>query len=216
MVEHRSIRFGVLGVVAVLVAGLTWLGLSRYQAEQRVLRAAAAEPVAAPAVQAIGTAAPVQATAPAPPEQNVVHVAGAVTRPGIYRLDKGARVADAIAAAGGALPDGVPDALNLADRVEDGQKIAVPTKKELEAAPPPAVAVTAPSGSKAPAPLAKANVNTATVAQLDSLPGLTPTVAKNIVEYRTKHGPFKKLEDLDKVSGIGPATLEKLRPFLTL
>jgi len=215
--EQGLIRYGVLGVVGALVAGLVWLGFVRYQAEQRSLQAVAPEPAAVEVTAAADSPAPT--TAPvvvAVPEQVVVHVAGAVVHPAVYRLEKGARVGDAIAAAGGALPDGVQDALNLADRLEDGQKISVPTKKELENAPPPPVAVSTSAVAKAPATPARVNVNTGTVTQFDALPNVTPTVAKNIVDYRSKNGPFKKLEDLDKVSGIGPATLEKLRPYLTL
>jgi competence protein ComEA len=153
----------------------------------------------------------------------LVHVAGAVVKSGVYQLPKGARVADAIAAAGGAAGDGVPDALNLAEGLADGQKVLVPTKKELEAAPPVAFTASGPSAggsgsggtSAKPAAPGKVNVNTGTVSQFDALPGVTPTAAKNIVDYRTKYGPFKKLDDLDKVSGIGPATLDKMRPYLT-
>lgn len=227
MTENRAIRAGILGVVAALVAGLVWFGFVRYQADQRALQLAAGETVETKvAVISAGaadvTATPVAPEAPAPPPQEeiLVHVAGAVVKSGVYRLPKGARVADAIAAAGGAVADGVPDALNLAEGLADGQKVLVPTKKELESAP--AVAFTGQSGTSGgstatskPATPTKVNVNTGTVAQLDALPNVTPTVAKNIVDYRTKYGPFKKLEDLDKVSGIGAATLEKLRPYLT-
>lgn len=221
MVEQRTIRYGILGVVAALVAGLVWLGLVRYQAEQRTLEAVVEEPAAlsdVAAAPASAVALPEPALAP-PPEEILVHVAGAVVKPGVYRLTKGARVGEAIAAAGGALPEGVPDALNLADRLEDGQKIPVPTKKELESAPPPPVAVVQPKASSTVSITATpsvVNLNTGTAAQFDALPGVSPTVAKNIVDYRTKFGPFKKLEDLDKVSGIGPATIEKLRPYLSL
>ncbi|HWI51875.1 MAG TPA: helix-hairpin-helix domain-containing protein [Symbiobacteriaceae bacterium] len=217
MAEQGLIRYGVLGVVGALIAGLVWLGLVRYQADRRSLQAAAPEPAAAEVAAAAASPAPVAAPVlVAVPEQVVVHVAGAVVSPGVYKLEKGARVGDAIAAAGGALPEGVPDALNLADRLEDGLKISVPTKKELEAAPPPPVAVSGQAAAKPAAAPAKVNVNTGTVAQFDALPNVSPTVAKNIVDYRSKNGPFKKLEDLDKVSGIGPATLEKMRPYLTL
>ena len=223
LAESRAIRAGVLGVVVALVVGLVWLGFVRYQAEARALQVESEVPqdmgVAVASAGGPATALPVpsEAPAPAPPVEIFVHVAGAVGKSGVYRLPKGARVADALAAAGGPAADGVQDALNLAEELQDGQKILVPTKKELESAPP--VTFTAPSGTSQgaaskPAAPTKVNVNTGTVAQFDALPGVSPTVAKNIVDYRTKYGPFKKLEDLDKVSGIGPATLEKLRPYL--
>ncbi|HYF95903.1 MAG TPA: helix-hairpin-helix domain-containing protein [Symbiobacteriaceae bacterium] len=216
MAEHRLVRYGVLSLVAAMAAGLVWIGLVRYQAERRAFQAdtpaLAASP--APVTPAAQATAVEPVPVPAQPELVVVHVAGAVVKPGVYSLKPGARVDDAIAAAGGVLPDGVKDALSLAEHLVDGQKIVVPTKKELEAAPPPIVAVaTGPVPTKPPA--VKANVNTATFKQLDDLPGVTPTVAQNIVDYRAKNGPFKKLEDLDNVSGIGPATIEKLRPYLT-
>ena len=228
MAENRAIRAGVLGVVVALVVGLVWLGFVRYQAEARALQVESEVPQdmegAVASAGEAATALPVasEAPAPAPSEEILVHVAGAVVKSGVYRLPKGARVSDALAAAGGAATEGVPDALNLAEGLEDGQKVVVPTKKELESAPPVAFAAPSPSGGSGsaggaskPAAPSKVNVNTGTVAQLDALPSVSPTVARNIVDYRIKYGPFKKLEDLDKVSGIGPATLEKLRPHLT-
>ena len=211
-----------------LVMGLVWLGFVRYQAEARALQVDSEVPenmgVAVASAGEAATALPVapETPAPSPPEEILVHVAGAVVKSGVYRLPQGARVTDAIDAAGGPSAEGVKDALSLAEPLVDGQKVIVPTKKELESAPP--VAFTAPSpsggsgsasGASKPAAPAKVNVNAGTVAQFDALPNISPTVAKNIVDYRTKYGPFKKLEDLDKVSGIGPATLEKLRPYLT-
>lgn len=223
LTENRAIRAGVLGVVVALVVGLVWLGFVRYQAEERALQAAEDPLDTEVAVASAGkaaTALPAASEAPPPPptEEVLVHVAGAVVKSGVYRLPKGARMVDAIDAAGGPSADGVKDALSLAEALVDGQKIQVPTKKELESAPP--ATFTAPSGTaqgaaSKPAAPAKVNVNTGTVTQLDALPSVSPTVAKNIVDYRTKYGPFKKLEDLDKVSGIGPSTLEKLRPYLT-
>jgi competence protein ComEA len=232
--ENRSVRYGVLALVAALALGLSWFGLVRYQAEQRAALAAgqtlsgdSAGPVALPAPVTDQAAAPV-----APPVPLlVVHVAGAVSNPGVYRLDPEARVSDAIAAAGGALPEGAPDVLNLAARLADGDKVYVYTRKEVEAqstqAPPAAArsATVGPAASTADrgtasggatASGAKVSVNTATVEQLDAVPSITPTVAKAIVEYRTKNGPFKRLDDLDNVKGIGSATLAKIRDHLTL
>jgi competence protein ComEA len=218
MTEHRSVRFGILGVVAALALGLVWLGIVRYQAEQRAGAAALPAPVAV-AAPAATVDLPVAAPAPAV-AKITVHVAGAVVKPGVYQLDKGARVADAIAAAGGALPEGMPDALNLAALVEDGQKVFVSTKQELSSPPPPAAREATytpyapPAAAKAPA--GKVNVNTATAEQLDQVSGISPALAKAIVDYRTQHGPFKKLDDLDNVKGVGAATLLKLKEHLTL
>lgn len=163
----------------------------------------------------------------APPEPEpapllAVHVAGAVAQPGVYRLPEGARTADALAAAGGALPEGVPDALNLAARVMDGDKIYVPTKAELEASVEPLPAargatqgLNAAAGAGGGTP-ARISVNRATAAELEQVKGIGPAIARNIVEYRAQHGPFERLEDLEAVPGIGPRTLEKIKPYLTL
>lgn len=140
-----------------------------------------------------------------------VHVGGAVRRPGLYQLSKGARVDDAIRAAGGVLEDANLDALNLAAKVKDGDKILVPTlngEAETEAA-----------GGAAGADPAQGrliNLNTATVADLDTLPGIGPALAQRIISYREQHGGFRKLEDLLDVPGIGPAKFEELRDLVTV
>lgn len=135
------------------------------------------------------------------PSDTVVHVAGAVARPGVYRLPPGSRVTDALAAAGGAAPDADVDRVNLAALLVDGTRVYVPRRGE--AAPPPLVD---------DAPARPVDVNTATADQLDALPGVGPATAQAIVEYRTAHGPFRSVDDVAKVRGIGPAKLAALRP----
>lgn len=159
----------------------------------------------------------------------VVHVAGAVGKPGVIRLQQGSRVDDAIAAAGGALPDGDANRLNLALLVEDGQKIYVPQHGE----PLPAGADAAASGgvgadgSGADSSRAsgtahqgsegmKVNLNTAGAAELDTLPKVGPVLAQRIVDWRKEHGPFKSVEELDAVDGVGPKMLEALLPLVTV
>lgn len=140
-----------------------------------------------------------------------VHVGGAVRRPGLYQLSKGARVDDAIRAAGGVLEDANLDALNLAAKVKDGDKILVPTlngEAETEAAGEAAGAD--------PAQGRLINLNTATVADLDTLPGIGPALAQRIISYREQHGGFRKLEDLLDVPGIGPAKFEELRDLVVV
>ena len=222
MPEGKSVRVAVLALVAALSMGLLWAGVVRYQAEQRALAAARNESVKeqGPVPAAVPVpAAPAEVPAPKPPQQLVVHVAGAVKQPGVYKLEEGARVADALAAAGGPLPEAAPDALNLADRLADGQKVYLFTKQELASpTPPPAAAGAIQTASTAVTakPAGKVNINTATAAQLDQVPGVSLALANDIVAYRNQHGPFKRLEDLDNVKGIGPATIEKLRPHITL
>jgi competence protein ComEA len=228
--DNKPVRFAVLAVVAAMAAGLLWLGVVRYQAEQRTAALAALEaqpaasapaPAQEPAPAPAAVAPPVEEPPPAP--HVVVHVAGAVAKPGVYKLDEGARVADALLAAGGPLPEAMPDALNLADRLADGQKVYVMTKQELlSPTPPPAAAGAAAgpapaSGSTAAAkPAGKVSINTSSAAQLDQLPSVSPTVAQAIVDYRKQNGPFKSIDELDNVKGIGPATIEKIRPNVTL
>lgn len=130
----------------------------------------------------------------------VVDIAGAVVKPGVYKLAGDARVTDAMAAAGGATPDADLDQVNLAARVEDGQRIYVPHKGEVV---PPTVSPSLPAG-----PI---DINTATVDQLDTLPGVGPALAQAIVDYRVRHGRFRAVDDLAKVKGIGPAKLDALR-----
>jgi comEA protein len=137
-----------------------------------------------------------------------VHVAGAVNSPGLYEVPEGSRVADALSKAGGAAPDAVLDNLNLAARLKDGQKVLVP--RRAEAPPGAGTAVQGGSGSAA------ININTAGVDELDKLPGVGPSLAKRIVEYREKNGGFSSVEELDSVTGIGPSKLESLKDLVTI
>jgi competence protein ComEA len=139
----------------------------------------------------------------------VVHVAGAVRQPGVYELPDGSRVEDAITAAGGARPGARLELLNLAAQLVDGQQVLVPRR----GSPPPAGPS---SGAPAGAPPAPVRLNTASVEELDALPGIGPVTAQNIVDYRSEHGPFASIEELDAIPGIGPARLEQLRELVSL
>ncbi len=146
------------------------------------------------------------------PTAVVVHVAGAVAQPGVYHLPPGSRVVDALEAAGGALPDAALDALNLAQPVEDGQRLWVPVRGE----PTPTTAL---SQRETPTPEASSSrlrldLNTATAQELEALPGIGPVLAQRIVAYRAQYGPFRTVEDLLAVRGIGPVLLEKIRPYV--
>jgi competence protein ComEA len=129
----------------------------------------------------------------------VVDVAGAVRRPGLYRLASGARVADALAAAGGATPRGNVDAVNLAAPLADGLQVVVPLRGVAAASP----------GS--PSSTAPVDLNSASVEQLDALPGIGPSTAQKIVDYRQAHGAFHSLEELDAVPGIGAGRIAQLK-----
>lgn len=146
----------------------------------------------------------------------IVHVVGAVAQPGVLQLRGGARVVDAIKAAGGATPDADLARINLAAPVSDGERIAVPNANgETPALDPGAVSGGTSAGSS-PTPGAPVNVNTADVEQLDALPGIGPATAAAIIADRDANGPFASVDDLSRVRGIGPAKLEQLRPLVVL
>ncbi|MGC0237518.1 ComEA family DNA-binding protein [Arthrobacter sp. SD76] len=149
----------------------------------------------------------------------VVHIAGAVAAPGVVTLPAGSRVHDAIGAAGGGTADADLNRLNLAMVIEDGQKIHVP--RQGEAMPPVPESAGAPdaaggAGGGPESGGAKVNLNTAGAAELDTLPKVGPVLAQRIVDWRAAHGPFKSVEELDAVDGVGPKMLEALLPLVTV
>lgn len=133
----------------------------------------------------------------------VVHVTGAVRRPGVYRMPAGSRVNDAVERAGGPAPRAELEAVNLAARLADGQQVVVPERLPGGAA---AVGVVAEEG-----PI---SLGTATVEQLEEVDGIGPVTAGDIVEFRDGHGGLSSIDQLDQVPGIGPATMEALRERL--
>jgi competence protein ComEA len=135
-------------------------------------------------------------------EDVVVHVAGSVRSPGVYRLPAGSRVTDAVERAGGTAGDASLDAINLAARLADGQQVVVPAKTSGGGA---AIA------SAEDGPISLGN---ATLEQLDTIEGIGPVTAQDILDYRDEHGGLSSIEELDEVSGIGPATMEALRDRL--
>jgi competence protein ComEA len=136
----------------------------------------------------------------------VVSVVGRVAEPGLVTLASGSRVADAIEAAGGLLPDADPAAVNLAAVVADGQQVAVGVPAAPGAEPQP----TPGSGG------GLVDLNTADVAQLDALPGIGPVLAQRIVDHRAQQGPFRDVQDLQDVPGIGPTILDRLAGAVTV
>jgi competence protein ComEA len=135
----------------------------------------------------------------------VVDVTGAVRRPGVYRLPAGARVTDALKRAGGAGGRAQVEAINLAARLADGQQIVVPEKGPAGAP----VATDTESAEAGPISL-----GAATVEQLDTIDGIGPVTAQDIIDFREEHGGLSSVDQLDQVSGIGPATMESLRARL--
>lgn len=148
----------------------------------------------------------------------VVHVVGAVRRPGLYRLREGARVADAVARAGGATGAAELAALNLAAPLVDGVQILVPSRSASAAGGEPAESDSLPGateGATAAGNGVLPSLSSATVEQLDELPGVGPVTAQKILDYRAEHGPFRSVDDLDAVPGIGPVRIEQLRDHVT-
>jgi competence protein ComEA len=138
----------------------------------------------------------------------VVDVTGAVQKPGVYRLPEGSRVEEAVQRAGGATGMAELDSLNLAARLADGQQVVVP--EEVAGAPPGAPAA-AGAGAEEEGPISLA---TATAAELDTIDGIGPVTAQDIIEFREAHGGLSSIDQLDQISGIGPATMEALRERL--
>ena len=157
---------------------------------------------AAPAVTPLP--APARAAKPAEVKLLVIDVAGAVRRPGLYRLRPGSRIDDAIAAAGGVTAKAQLDAVNLAAPVADGEQVVVPARGAVGSS-----AASAPAAGSSPsAPL---DLNTATAEQLDSLPGIGPVTAQKILDFRQQHGAFHSVAELEGVPGIGPGRLAQLK-----
>jgi competence protein ComEA len=203
----RSLWFAAVAA-AVLVAGWTWLDRPRV------------EPVEQPGATAASAAETPQSSETSPPSAAevgeaaqtagtlVVSVVGQVVRPGLVTLPTGARVADAIAAAGGLLPGADATSVNLAAVVADGQQVAVGV--------PAAGGSGAGTGAGSAGTAGPVNLNTATAADLDALPGIGPVLAQRIVDYRDQQGRFAAVEQLDDVPGIGPAIYDRLAGLVTV
>jgi len=161
----------------------------------------------------VSTPIPTSTLLPAPtPAPMRVHVSGAVRQPAVYRLSPGSIVQDAVDAAGGPAADADLERINLAVELRDQQQVYVPRKGEAEPQPPISGGE---SGGEEPAG-ALVNVNTATAAELETLPRIGPAMAQRIAEYREANGPFAAIEDIQNVPGIGPATFEGLKDLITV
>jgi competence protein ComEA len=184
----------LIGVVAVL--GVTILGAGfwylRSLPKPVEVRAGPERPVASgPSVSPSVVPTPI-----------LVDVAGWVRRPGVYEFTGGARVIDAVEAAGGARPGAVLQALNLAAPLVDGSQILVPKRGA--------------AGSSSAVAGGLVNVNSATAAELETLPGIGEVTAQAIIDYRTENGPFASVDELLDVTGIGDVTLENIRELVTV
>ena len=185
--NRGGLAVGVLGMLAVAGAALF------------LQRPATPPPVAVLAP----TARP--SPSPAPVVPIAVHVSGEVQSPGLYRLSPGSRVDDAVQAAGGATGEADLQRLNLAARLADGQQVAVPRKAEPRAAASP--------GAGTPGLV---NINVASAAELDTLPGVGPVTAQRIIAYREQNGPFTSVEQLREARLVNATTFERIRDLVTV
>ena len=135
----------------------------------------------------------------ATPAMLTVYVSGAVATPGVYTVPDGSRIEAAVQAAGGFIPGADQSNINLATLLTDGQQVNVPGVVETSHVN-----------------VGRININTATVADLDGLPGIGPTTAQAIVDYRLQNGPFQVIQDIEKVQGVGPATFENIKNFINV
>jgi competence protein ComEA len=201
--SRRQLTLYIAAAVAVVLLGVWTL---RHDAA----RSAPAPGSSIPAAVRIARSSPADA---------IVHVVGAVRRPGVYRLDAGARVQEAVRRAGGARRYAELDAINLAARIADGQQIVVPARAGARAAGGDGLAGAQPGEAGASgaggAPAGPINLNTASAEQLDELDGVGPATARKILAWRQAHGGFRTVDDLAQVPGIGPKRLAALRPHVT-
>lgn len=193
-------RPGLAAIVAVaLIAGLGWFALRPVPppVELTLPRATPAD----------GSSSDASASGGDTGEQVVVHAAGAVATPGVYRLANGSRVSDLLTAAGGATADADLDQLNLAAPLADGERVLVLRRGEVGRGEVVA-------GASGPSATAKVDLNRATAEELDKLPGIGPATAEAIIRHRETHGRFRSVTELLEVRGIGEAKLEQLRPLV--
>jgi competence protein ComEA len=193
MSKQRIAQVAFLSVVGLVVLFVIYTILKR------------PEPASPPLVITLQPRPTAEPPTPTPSTLNV-YVSGAVNKPDVYVLPLNSIVKDAIEAAGGATEDADLDRINLASRLSDQMQVYVPRKGE-----------TAPPGGATPdAATGQININTASVEELDKLPGIGPAIAKAIIDYRTTNGPFKQIEDINDVKGIGDALFEKIKAQITV
>ncbi|NNE11537.1 MAG: ComEA family DNA-binding protein [Ilumatobacter sp.] len=202
--------------VVIVLIGVAWLVRVPPPPTEAGLPVTGAAPGTGPVTPASTLPTPPTAPTTTPALISVVvHVAGAVERPGVHQLTSDARVDDAIRSAGGPTAEADLDGLNLAAGVVDGQRIYVPVAGEVDPATVPsgtsAVAAAEPMGPSGPIDL-----NVATAAELETLPGVGPATAAAIVDDRERNGPFASVDDLDRVPGIGRAKLAAVADLVTV
>ena len=217
MPEISRAQIATYAVLALVVVVLGVRFMQRQQPSSAVPGGAGAAASSASSGASGSTATAVRVSR-APAQASVVHVAGAVRRPGVYRLPAGARVQEAVRRAGGARQGANVNGINLAAKVVDGQQVVVPSRTPSGSDGPAAAAGAAAEGSGPAGPAAAGvapgppiSLNNATAEQLDTLDGVGPATAQKIIAWRTQHGGFRSVADLGQVPGIGPKKLAALR-----
>jgi competence protein ComEA len=196
MSKQRIAQVAFLSIVGIVVFAIIYVILKR------------PEPASPPLVITLQPRPTAEPPTPTPATINV-YVSGAVYKPDVYALPFNSIVKDAIEAADGATDEADLDRINLATKLADQMQVYVPRKGEAE---PPAP----PDGAASAATSEKININTASVEELDKLPGIGPAIAGAIIDYRTANGSFKQIEDINDVKGIGDALFEKIKEQITV
>ncbi len=213
-VRAHALVVGLVLVGAMLIGGYFLLQARSVPVAQAAPPSVLSTPTASvPEATRSGTPRP--SAEPSAGTSIAVHVLGAVKRPGLVTLATGARVADALQAAGGLTANADPAELNLAAVLPDGAQVMIGTKGH------PRGEVRVGSGgtsvsTSAPGQSAKVNLNTGSVAEFDTLPGVGPVTAQRIVDWRTQHGRFSRVEELQEVEGIGPKSYAQIAPHVTI
>ena len=154
---------------------------------------------------------------PAPtPESIQVHIAGAIVRPGVYDMPEGSRVLDVVETAGGFVAEADKNALNLAARVEDAERLDIPYVAGYVPEEEEGFVVVSEGTPSSSTGVDLVDINSASLDELDKLPGIGPTTAQKIIDYRNENGPFARIEDIVNVSGIGSVTYENIKELITV
>lgn len=206
--ERARIRIGVGAAIVLLIAALVTAVIVSAVGQQSGHR------VVSPG----GTGAGVSSTDPAATDTAVgaiilVHVLGAVARPGLFELPDGARIIDVVAAAGGLSETADPAGVNLARIVSDGEQLYIPQLGEAQPGAPPG---TAASGAEGGVTGGKVNLNTASAVELETLPRIGPAMSQRIIDYREANGRFSSIDDLRNVTGIGDKTFDGMKDLITI
>ena len=203
---RQRVAIALLALAALVGDGFVWT-----RATPRLAGTTTGQEAVAPSDQTLPRAAPDTSSTTAPSDEVAVHVAGRVRRPGLVRLPAGSRVQNAIRAAGGVTSGADLNAINLARKLTDGEQIRVPAPGDPAPSPDPAVT----PGSSGATPSAPLDLNTATLEQLDTLPGVGEVTANRIITYRSAH-PFTTVDELLEVPGIGQRRFDQLKDLVTV